>query len=70
MDTPENTMRLAPGYGCIPEHQRNRGYEKLGYAPGEGGIRVARTRAMAEGELSDAVAAELDKLLKRNREKS
>ena len=69
MADPDNTMRLAPGYGIIPEHQRNRGYEKLGYAPGEGGIRVARTAAMGEAELSDAVAAELDKLLQRREAK-
>lgn len=34
----EDTMLLAPGYGCIPERQRNAGYKKLGFKPGEGGL--------------------------------
>ena len=31
-------MALAPGVGIIPEKYRNRGYEKLSFGPGEGGI--------------------------------
>jgi len=31
-------MSLAEGVGLVPEKYRNRGYEKLDFGPGEGGI--------------------------------
>ena len=31
-------MALAPDVGVIPPKFRNRGYDKLGFGPGEGGL--------------------------------
>jgi hypothetical protein len=31
-------MALAPGVGIVPEQFRNRGYDKLEFGPGEGGL--------------------------------
>ena len=34
----EEYMSLAEGVGIVPEQFRNRGYEKLDFGPGEGGL--------------------------------
>jgi hypothetical protein len=43
MSTDDEYMSLAAGVGIIPEAQRNRGYDKLSFGPGEGGLPAAPT---------------------------
>ncbi len=58
-----NDMTLGPGVGIIPPHLRNRGYEKLGIKPGEGGIRLdgnGGPKHCGAAELGDVLAAAID----------
>jgi hypothetical protein len=53
-------MTLAPGVGIIPEKFRNRGYSKLDFAPGEGGLRpLADARQTASTDQMQALLAAL-----------
>lgn len=49
-------MRLAPGYGIIPKEFRNRGYDKLEWGPGEGGIRMGPKTKPADDRISAFLA--------------
>lgn len=62
----DNAMRLAPGYGIVPEHQRNGAYAKLGIKPGEGGIRVDREASLSAA-MEKAATKAFEKLLAERR---
>ena len=56
-------MALAPGTGVIPEKYRNRGYTKLDYAPGEGGLGNSVSQGRTDSSMDEflrAVAAGAD----------
>ncbi len=53
----EEAMSLAPGFGVIPEHQRNKGYDKLDYDPGQGGFILAQEPAPAADNGTQAFLA-------------
>lgn len=58
-------MSLAPGVGIIPEQFRNKGYDKLEFAAGEGGIRPSEPKESVPdddrmGAFLDGVAAGAD----------
>lgn len=42
-------MSLAPGIGVIPEKYRNRGYRKLHFGPGEGGLGDSQPQRKTDG---------------------
>lgn len=50
-------MSLAPGVGIIPENQRNRGYDKLAFGPGEGGLAAPREQKTDSGGFDAFMAA-------------
>lgn len=49
-DNENEYMSLATGIGIIPVEHRNRGYEKLDFEPGEGGVPVAAAAPAADDD--------------------
>jgi len=50
-------MSLAPGVGIVPKKFRNRGYAKLEFGPGEGGLGDSDPRRTADAGGMDAFLA-------------
>lgn len=49
-------MSLADGVGVVPEQYRNKGYDKLPFGPGEGGIAVQHSAEPADDRVGAFLA--------------